>query len=243
MTTGIKQAVDPFASAITSTQPKALKTLLGRTDDDSGFLNRWLFVAGPEKKRFAIGGALVDIGPAVDPLRRILGWSSSFGDDEFVEWSREAEDKFTEFFHEVIEPSKKRAESALITRIDLLMKKIILLFAGNKMEREVSGETVQSAIDCYDYILACYAIPESQIGNSLMQEVSDAIMAVAQRQYMKDGKGVTLSAIARSLARRKYPHDLVLKTCDGLAKLGFLDIQTAVPGAAGRPTVRYKYVG
>lgn len=243
MTTGIKQAVDPFASAITSTQPKALKTLLGRTDDDSGFLNRWVFVAGPEKKRFAIGGALVDIGPAVDPLRRILGWSGSFGDDQFVEWSRDAEDKFTAFFHDVIEPAKKNAASALITRIDLFMKKLILLLAGNKMEEEVSGETVQQAIDCYDYVIACYAIPEAQIGNSLMQEVSDAILGVARKQFEKDGKGVTLSSIARSLARRKYPHDLVLKTCDGLAKLGFLDMQTAVPGATGRPTVRYKYVG
>lgn len=238
MTHGSKEAHEPFGSALTTTQPKALRSLLSKADDASGFLNRWVFVPGREKQRFAIGGVQVDMEPVVPYLESIVGWAASFKTDEVVTWSEEAATKFTHFFHFRIEPDKSRSQTDLLIRIDLLMKKLILLFSANKKEKVVTEETVKEAIACYDYVVAAYKIPEAHIGNTLQNEVSDAILNVVQ----KNDRGLTLNEIARMLKRRKYPNDLLLKTADTLVKLGFIEVVTTKPGSVGRPTTRYKSV-
>lgn len=243
LTTGLKEAHEPFASALTTTQPAALRTLLGRADDDSGFLNRWVFVAGPEKKRVAIGGARVDITPAVKPLQDILAWSGTLGDDEYVEWGPEAEKLFTDFFDSRMYPDKLTAQSSLITRVDLLMKKIILLLTANKHEKVVTGKTVQEAIGMYQYILDCYAMPERELGRTLGTEIDDAILYHAERQFEKDGKGITINQLVKAVKRRNYPKDMLVKHIDTLVKLDMLRVETSNAGSVGRPTTRYKYVG
>lgn len=243
MTSGSKEAHQPFASALTTTQPRSLKGLITKQDAASGFLNRWVFVPGKEKKKFAIGGVMVDMAPAVAPLQEILGWAGMFHHDEFMQWSPEAAEVFTDFFHTQIEPDKKRTQNDLITRIDLLMKKLILLFTANRKLKTVPLESVQDAIACYPYLIESYGIPAEQLGNTLTNEVTESILSVARKQYEKDKKGVTLNQIARALWRRKYPNDLILKSCDALVKLGYLNVETPKPGSVGRPTVRYKYVG
>lgn len=240
MSQGTKEASQPFGSALTTTQPKSLRNLISKADDASGFLNRWVFAPGKEKQRFAIGGVQVDMAPVVPYLTGVLGWAGSFGSDEFVQWEADAAARFTEFFHYRIEPDKKRTDNDLIIRIDLLIKKLILLFSANRMERSASLQSVEDAIACYDYLIAAYKIPAGQIGNTLQNEVSEAILAVVAKQYDIDKRGVTLNMIAKSLKRRKYPHDLLLKTCDGLVKLGFLALETTKAGSVGRPTTRYK---
>lgn len=242
MTHGAKEAHQPFGSALTTTQPRALRSLITKADDASGFLNRWVFAPGREKQRFAIGGVVVDMSPVAPYLKEILGWASSFKSDEMMTWSQEAADRFTHFFHTRIEPDKKKSQNDLIIRIDLLMKKLILLFTANRKLREVPLQSVEDAIACYDYLIASYGIPAEQIGNTLQNEVSEAVMAQARKQYMIDKRGVTLNQIAKALKRRRYPNDLLLKTADALVKLGFLQLETSKPGSVGRPTVRYKYV-
>lgn len=242
LTHGAKEAAFPFASALTTTQPKALRTLVSKADDVSGFLNRWLFVPGTEKKKFAIGGVRVDVGPAVKPLQDVLGWAGSFSTDEYVEWTDPAAKLFTEFFHDKIEPDKKKAQSDLITRIDLLMKKMILLFSANQHHRLVSEESVMSAIHCYQYVLESYAIPEGQIGNTLTNEVTEAVLHQVRRITEANHRGATLNEIAKALKHRKYPMDLLLKTTDALVKLDFVKIVASKSGQVGRPTTRYKYV-
>jgi hypothetical protein len=237
MTHGKNEAHQPFASVLTTTQPKSLRTLISHADDSSGFLNRWVFAPGKEKQRFAIGGVQVDMKPVVPYLDRIVGWAASFKSDEMVEWSEEAADKFTTFFHGVIEVDKKRADNDLIIRIDLLIKKLILLFSANKMEKVVSADTVDEAIACYDYLIAAYKIPAAQIGNTIQNEVSDAVLSVIEKH---GEKGISLNQIARSLKRRKYSNELLLKTIDALVKLDFVKVEQSKAGQVGRPTVRYR---
>ena len=237
MTHGSKQAHNPFASALTTTQPSALRTLISKSDDVSGFLNRWIFVPGREKMRFAIGGVHVDMLPVVPKLQEIGGWAASFGTSERVDWSPEAVTRFTDFFHGVIERDKKLSQSDLLIRLDLLMKKLILLLTSNRMEKIVSLQTVEDAIACYPYMLSSYAIPEGQIGNTLQHEVSEAVMTYIDKH---PDSGVSLRDIHRSLAKRKYPNDLLLKTCEQLTKLGLLKTVVPKAGTVGRPTTRYK---
>jgi hypothetical protein len=242
MTHGAKTAVSPYASALTTTQPKSLRTLVTKGDDASGFLNRWLFVPGTEKKRFAVGGTRVDVGPAVGPLKDIQGWAGSFTGSEFVEWSPEAEKLFTNFFHDRIEPDKKKSDTDLITRIDLLMKKMILLFSANRMEKVVTEQSVKDAIHCYQYLIDSYSIPAGQIGNTLGNEISEAIMYQVKKTYERSKRGMSLNEIAKALKHRKYPHDLLLKTADTLVKLDYIKVEQSKKGQVGRPTTRYKYV-
>jgi hypothetical protein len=243
MTHGMKEAHQPFASALTTTQPRALRNLISAADDVSGFLNRWIFVPGRDKMRFALGGVHVDMVPVVPKLQEIAGWAASFGSTEMVQWSPEAAARFTDFFHKTIEWDKKRSNSDLLVRLDLLMKKLILLLGSNRMEKIITLQTVEDAIACYPYIVSSYAIPEGQIGNTLQHEVSEAILSVIDKLSTKGPSDPTrypsLNQIARSLHRRKYPQDLLLKTCDNLVKLGFLKTAAPKAGTVGRPTTRY----
>lgn len=241
MTHGLKEAREPFASALTTTQPRAIRTLLTRGDADSGFLNRWIFAAGPEKQKVAIGGIRIDIEPAVAPLLEVAGWAGSFGTSEQVTWSDEAHELFTKFFHSNIEPDKKRDRSGLLVRMDLLMKKLVLLFTANRKVKTVPIESVEDAIAMYSYIIDCYSIPAGQIGNSLQHEVREEILRHAKAFKDNKGTGITMRDLNQRLKRKKYPIDLIAKTLKYMCDLGELDAQ--VMKGPGRPTTRYSYVG
>lgn len=242
MTHGQKEAHEPFASALTTTQPRALRNLIDKSDDASGFLNRWVFVPGGDKQRFAIGGVRVNMEPAVEPLQSIHGWAGSFKSDELINWTPEAAKLFTQFFHERIEPEKKKAQTALLTRTDLLMKKLILLFTANLKQRLVPAEAVESSIKMFPYLLESYGVPAEELGTSLSSEVAEAVLYQTKRVWERDKKGVTLNQVAKALKHRKYPNDLLIKTIDNLVKLGFLRLEASPKGSVGRPTTRYKYV-
>jgi hypothetical protein len=243
LTSGNKEADNPFACALTTTQPRALKELLGRGDDSSGFLNRWLFAAGPEKQRYAIGGVSVDMSTCVKPLQEIVGWAGSFGADDMIVWSEEAAEEFTEFFHGTIEPEKKRSESELLTRLDLTCKKLCLLLTANLKLKEVPVEVVQAMKRCYSYIVDCYKIPQAEIGNSLQHEIRLAVAYQAQVHAKRFSYGISMSEIARGLKRRKYPLDLLKKTVELMVAFGELEMNITNTGKVGRPTERFRYVG
>jgi hypothetical protein len=239
LTSGNKEAKEPFACALTTTQPRALRDLLGRGDDSSGFLTRWVFATGPEKERVAIGGYRVDVTPAVGPLEDVVGWAGSFGADEMVQWSEEAAQLYTDFFHSTIEPDKRRAETELITRIDLTIKKLILLFTANLRLKTVPIESVEAAIKCYPYLTASYMIPAGQIGNTLQHEIREAVAYQAR----KHEDGISMSEIARALKRRKYPLDLMKKVIELMVSFGELEMKVTNVGKVGRPTEKFRYVG
>lgn len=242
MGTGTKEAHWPFASAFTTTQPKSLKNLISKQDASSGFLNRWVFVPGTYKKKLAIGRVSVDMTDAAIKLQEVIGWASAFNPSDLVTWSEDAAALFTKFFHETVEKDKRDDQSDMLTRMDLLMKKLVLLFTANRRLREVPVESVRDAISLYTYLIDAYSIPAGQLGTSLASEVADAIISVTKKQFDLNGQGVSLSHISRSLWRRKYPLDLLLKTADSLTKLDFLKAEQPNTGRVGRPVVKYKYV-
>ena len=242
MTTGAKIAQEPFASALTTTQPRALRGLISRTDDASGFLNRWVFVPGTTKQRFAIGTVQVDLTDAVVALKNIVGWAGSFTGGEMVEWSDSARTLYTNFFQEFIDRDETRDDTNLLGRMNLTMKKLILLFSANRREREVSVQSVEDALYCYKYLIQSYGVLEDQIGNTLNNEVAEALLFQAQKYTEKHKKGATIRELLRPLQRRKYPMDMVKKTLDVLVALERLKVEASTKGSVGRPTVRYKYV-
>lgn len=241
MTTGLKEASEPFASALTTTQPKSLRNLIETSDDASGFLNRWVFAIGPEKKRIAIGGATVDVTPAVMPLKAVAAWAATFG-NEPMNWSPAAASLFSEFFHNTLEPDKHNKDNDLLIRTDLLTKKLCLLLTANKGEKIVSDVTVKEVMGMYPYLLAGYGVPEGQIGATLQNDIAEAVLTTSRKYAEKHNQGITLNLLAKHLKRRNYPMKLLIETVDYLTKLGYLAPEASRKGTVGRPTTRYKYV-
>lgn len=234
MTHGVKKAENPYASAFTTTQPLALKELLRETDAHSGFLNRWVFASGKPKRRVPIGGAQIDIRPAVMPLKEIAGWT---GRGKVVKWSDEAAAMFTEYFHSTLHPAQLRDETGLLTRMDLLAKKLILLLCANSKLDEVPEAIVVAVQSMFSYLTAAYGIPAAHIGSTVASEVKDEIMRHITRYTEKKG-GITLRDLNKCLKRKNFPLELVSKTLKHLADLGF--IEAAATKGPGRPTVKYK---
>jgi hypothetical protein len=240
MTTGKKEAEQPFASVYTSTQPRALKELMRKSDSDSGFLNRWIFASGQPKQRIAIGGIKIDTTPAVKPLQDIAGWAG-FGKE--ITWDAEAAELFTSFFHSTLHPAQQRDRQGFLTRLDLTMKKLILLLTVNIQQNSVPKEIVEQVISMYPYLIAAYEVPAAQIGNSQQVEVQDRLIQVIKTFQEKTGKPPSYRDIFLRIKRQKYPPDLIHKTLKIISDMGIVDPITTQAGKVGRPTVRYKYVG
>jgi hypothetical protein len=241
MTGGKKEAHDPFASVFTTTQPRALKELMKKSDADSGFLNRWIFASGKPKQRVAIGGAQIDITPAVKPLQDIQGWVG-FGSKQ-IAWSAEAGDKFTQFFHETLHPAQVSDASGFLTRLDLTFKKLVLILTANIKQDVVPVEIVDQVISMFQYLTAAYEIPAAQIGNSTQIEVQETLIYHIKRWTEQKGSGMTYRELYLRIKHKKYPPDLVHKMLKILADMGMIDAVATQKGSVGRPTVRYKYVG
>jgi hypothetical protein len=239
MSTGKKMASDPFASVFTTTQPRALRELIKQTDAHSGFLNRWVFASGQQKERMAIGGEVIDTRPAAPMLQEIHAWASR---PRELGWSIEAVEAFSKFFHRVIYPAQMADETGLITRMDLLLKKLILILCANGKHEIVPLDIVDRVLKMYPYLIAAFAIPAAQIGNTLMNEVHEEIAKVCKRLTEKNALGPSQRDIMLRLKRKKYPLDLVVRVLEYMCKLGELEAK-AVSKGAGRPTVRYHYVG
>jgi hypothetical protein len=233
MTHGRKRAENPFGSMFTTTQPGALKTLLREDDAVSGFLNRIVFATGVPKKPVPIGGAQIDVMPAVDPLKRVQGWAG-FG--RIVLWSDPAVRTFTEFFHDVLHPVQQADESGLLNRLDLLAKKLILLLCINEHRAEVNQDVVEMVIGMYPYLTAAYGIPAAHIGSTINSEVRDELLRHINA-HTKAG-GITLRRLMINVKRKNFPLDIVAKTIKHLCDLGFIEAQAT--SGVGRPTVKYK---
>lgn len=236
LTRGDMNAKKPYACAITTSQPKSLKTLLKSSDASSGFLNRWTYVVGKLKRPTAIGGAVVDITPAIAPLQKVRGWASRVG---MMQWDQDAQEAFEEFFHSHIHPTKLDDESDLLNRIDLLCKKLVLLLSVNMMRTTATLEAVEQMKLMFPYIVACYGIPARHVGGSLSNEIQDAILEVVRDFNVRLKVGPTTRDIGQRLRRRKYPLDLFNKILKVMVEGEELEAYNVNAGKRGRPSVRY----
>lgn len=234
MTSGLKRAEQPFGSCFTTTQPLALKDLVRESDAHSGFLNRWVFATATPKKRVAVGGEMIDITPSVDPLKAIQGWAG-FGKQ--IQWGQPALDMFSDYFHGVLHPAQQADETGLLTRMDLLAKKLILLLSANSHDNEVQVKTVDRVISMFSYLTAAYGVPAAHIGSTISTEIRDELVRHITRYTDKKG-GISLRELNKAIKRKNYPLDLVSKTLKYLTELQVIEVEATA--GVGRPTVKYK---
>lgn len=223
-------AREPYASLLTTTQPKSMGALLTATDVDAGFVNRFLFVSGKPKRRMAIGGEQILVTKSIKPIQDVRAWASKL---DTIQWSRPAAESYTELYYDFIEPGKKK--SSTLSRLDLLVKKLILLFTANEMSPEVELHNIERVKGMLEYIVRCYGVTADQIGNDQAWEVRTEIIRHLNNHSTKGG--LTLRGLNDRLKRKKYPTRLVRQTIDDLVTLQIISAQAT--SGPGRPTVKY----
>lgn len=236
-------AQQPFCSIIASTQPKSVRNLLTTTDTGSGFVNRWVFAGGQEKQAEVLGGPhatfSVDLTRAIEELRKVRGWGAV---DRTISLSEDAYSLYYQYFREVLEPKKKGDDTDLLKRIDLLSKKLMLLFAINKRKAIVDVQCVQAMITVMEYVIECFGILGSNIGSTLMQEVMNEIQRHIVRHFKNTGRGASARDLARYTASRKFTLEQIKKALEVMTALDIIEIEKPKSNV-GRPSVRYNVVG
>lgn len=236
-------AKDPFCSITASTQPKAIRTLLNRTDTSSGFLNRWVFAGGKQKQIEVIGGSRssirVDLDAAVTELKKVRGWGAL---ERSIQMDDDAFDAYARFFRNKIEPAKTKDETDLLKRIDLITKKLMLLLTINLRRDSVPLQVVQAMTELFDYVLECYGILNSNIGVTLMQDVMNEIQRHISRHKAKTGRGPSARDLQKYTKRKNYSLEQIKKALDVMTALDIIELEPK-QGSMGRPTVRYRVVG
>lgn len=242
-TGGDFEATEPFCSITASTQPKAVRQLLSRTDTGSGFLNRWVFVGGPRKQREVMGGVhssiSVDLTIAAEELTYVAAWS---GTKRTVSFTPDGLEEFETFMRTTVFPVQMKDNSDLLTRLDLTMKRLVLLFCMNEKLEQATADLVRAVEPILEYLIRCYAILDAEIGITAMTEISNEIMRHIKRITEQTGKGASARDLALRLKRKSWSPDLIKRALETMVALDWIDVDKSSKGP-GRPTIRYKAVG
>lgn len=237
LTHGTFVAEYPVASVITTTQLKAVKDLISRSDDASGFANRWVFATGKLKEPFAINRIKVDLTRA-GGLLRIINHNARA--PETILWEPAAEKAWADFFHSTIVPYRKSNPDAEITqRIDLLLKKLFLLFTVNLQAKTVTKQTVDSVLQIYPHLLETYQIIDQQISSTVEIDKQDVILRCIARMT-SGNRGPSARDIFKSVKNHVPELRVLRKMLEDMVVLGLIEESKTPPGPnGGRPTTRY----
>lgn len=243
LTHGTFRAEQPFCSIMASTQPRAIRSLLNRNDTGSGFLNRWIFAGGRTKKREVFGGGhssiAVDLSPAIEELKRVHAWG---GFSRKLLLEPDALDRARVFWESVVLHTIEKDDTDLLKRLDLLLKKLMLLFTINLKSETVPLRAVDMAIEMWEYLITCYGILNENIGITQNQEVQNEILRITRSHWNKHKRGVTIRDIQR--AKKGFSNDQIKRAIETMLALQLIELEPRrVSGHVGRPTTRYIAVG
>jgi hypothetical protein len=241
ITTGEKEAHDPYGSLITTTQPKSLPRLLSSSEASSGFLSRWFFLPGKLKPRDDFGsGTTMDISSTYDEYQKIRGFCGQFSLKNPIGMMSDARAHASQFYRDVLRKDQARDERDILNRLDFLFKKLLLLVAINEKQKLLEIEHVDRVIKLYPYILATYGIAGDRIGETQYDEIKNAILSVLTKQRQAGKKDLPLRDIKRSLARRNYQDKDLFAALKLLIDLQYIEQITTPKGQLGRPTTKYR---
>lgn len=236
---GTVKATEPFATLVTSTQPRAIRSVLLNSDVDSGFVNRFIFVMGHAKRSIPFGAEAPDMTAAIKQLQQLHAWSLLSSSGRRIKMSDAALERFNEFYWEQLEQFKM-SDDSIMSRIPLQMKKLLLLIVLNEKLSEVEVEHVEKMILFFPYIQATYAYLSGDLGTGERQEYDNAVLEAVRAFQDTTGRGATPRDIMARLARRfDRSASAVRRALDDLCAVGLLN-ETHIKPKVGRPTTRYE---
>lgn len=233
---GTVQAEGIYCSVLSSTQPAAVASILGNVDVMSGFVNRFNFIPARPKKLKAIHSSTFNPAKPVEDLTRLRAWSS-FG--RSVDFDGDGRAVFEDFFEHTLMPLKMLEDAPLFVRIDLTIKKIILILCTNEHTITATADIVRRAIMFFDYLRYAYETIGGNINTALDSEVSEWIINCIRRFVSRTGKPPTSRDMAKLKPPRYTPKQIkdALYTLEQLDEVRRVEVKTTDKG--GRPTTRF----
>ncbi len=243
-THGRKEARNAFATFSTSSQPRALRKLLDGQDSASGYLNRWLYVAGPSKDRPSFfGGSQVSLTPALNKLSAIaIGAQKKNPTDptRYMPVAADATGAFDDFFRP-INRMIRDTDDDMIARLEIHYKKLILCHALNRHADSVSVPDVEFIEKLHPYLLSTFKLVGAQIGNTQNQELVDRVLNYIRRKEREpnsNGLGPSRSVLRAAMRSKSITDKQLNEAIKDLISAGMIEefkLQTNKPG---RPTQR-----
>lgn len=225
-------ALQPYAQTLTTTQNRSIREVVTQKDEAAGFVNRWIFVTGPRKPQKAINTHVTDYAVPAKYLRTINTRTLT---PKEVGFTDEALDAFEAFYKEVFAMKDKAEETtAIFNRIDLLLKKITLLFAINDNADTVQLIHVERMKALYPYLLDVYGVVRLEMSTPESTLLEQRIAGAVVRYYDRHKKAMTMSYI------RKLIKDVESKQLDETIKhmirFELLILEETSVGKVGRPS-------
>lgn len=160
-TQGSYRAVNPFASLYTSVQPKVVHQLLNEKDENSGYINRLIFITGNAKMPDYGRSTPVSFDPAVKALADLKShWDSVT--EKMVRYETAAFQEMVRYQSEVSHKLKTSGDG-MMGRIDVLYWKIITLLAINERTTLVTLDIVNKAKTLHEYLINTYRYVAKEI--------------------------------------------------------------------------------
>lgn len=231
-------ARQPFTQVMTTTQNKSIRGVLDTKDDAAGFINRWVFVTGPNKPPLAINTNQVDLTRPIQVLKSVHAWAINPGK---ITFTPSALKKFSDFILQRVIPAKDKAEetSDIFNRMDLLLKKILVLLACNEKKDVVDDGIVDKMMMMYPYLREVYGVVDVEMAKTVAGELGDRVIEIINAFYNKHKKFPTAREILLGLAPKQRDKDSLNKTLKTLVDLGIILLEEPKSGQRGRPGIRY----
>lgn len=229
-------AIMPFGAALTTTQNKSIRDLFSKKDDNSGFLNRWVFATGVSKNPLHIDRTTLDLTRAGGLIRLIHNDAESAYS---IHWDDNADLMWKDAFDTRVVPRKNSVDTSILERLDLLMKKIFLLLTINKRLKIVTPETVKEGMLIFPYLLESYGIVEKQLAATEIGDDQDFVLRTIERMTTKS-LSPTASGIYKAAKHRIPDVGTVKKMLQNFVDMGMVtELKKPAGPAGGRPTTIY----
>lgn len=234
-------AEDHFLQVFSTTQPDRIVDLLTRADKVSGFLNRWIFATGTPKPGVSDvwRGCPPDMTDLAGALKGIYQWAYA---RPLVGVDVEARNRFEQWATTEFRPHHS---TAIYGRVELTMKKLMLLIAADKREQVVTVDTVEQALAFWPYLRASYGAidvdTETYESREQAQKAVRQRLLQAARLISEDGRNPSQADIKLAVGRQWWERNLaeVESEWRRLVNMGLLRALPPQTGKAGRPTIRY----
>lgn len=227
----------PFGSVITTTQYRSVRDLISRSDDAAGFANRWFYATGIPKKAFSVNRAQINLTRAKGLLGAIQLNSRV---PEMIGWDPRAEKIWDEFFHDTYITIRNKSDQTIIQRIDLLMKKLFLLFSVNEKSAVITESIVTRVLSLFNHILESYGVIERQITANNDKDDTDYILRTIKRLTITGKRGPTAREVYLASQSRFESISKLRKQLENLVVLSIIEEFKVPPGPkGGRPTACY----
>lgn len=194
---GTSIATEPFLSVTANVPPESLRSLMNSGDASSGFLNRFTFVTTGLRKSQKLLNPQVDFD--VDALslklRELLAWCQVRRE---VTVSPEAAELLEEFFKVEIAttaPLVDHDRDDMLVRLEVFIKKYLLLFAINEMKEVVDVPVAEKAIRLYWLTKRNLNSAGVKIKTSATSELEEHILEKVVAQFKKDAEPITAGDI------------------------------------------------